>query len=265
MLKQCLTETSGKGYCREYYQLLTDACARAKKAGKEKEAEEYCSQARQLDHHAPPDTDFDGVADDKDAFPQDALETKDTDKDGIGDNSDDDIDGDGTPNSEDKTATGAPTTEAPQVPEPAPAPAPAPATEPPTTLPPTTTQPPTTEAPATEPPTTAAPVTEPPAQEAAAPASAPAGAPGVWPTTKHDRPLPEQGYNEYFRGKHAQYKQYEHYVGDWGDEWPEVDEGWQESIEKHCAKYKHHPRPQWPDWCQRFAVRASKKGVVWDK
>ena len=34
------------------------------------------------------DTDKDGVADDKDAFPNNASETKDTDKDGVGDNAD---------------------------------------------------------------------------------------------------------------------------------------------------------------------------------
>jgi len=41
------------------------------------------------------DRDGDGVADDQDAFPDDATEWKDTDKDGIGDNADDDDDADG--------------------------------------------------------------------------------------------------------------------------------------------------------------------------
>lgn len=47
------------------------------------------------------DTDHDGVPDDKDVFPTDPKESVDTDKDGIGNNSDDDIDGDGAINSED--------------------------------------------------------------------------------------------------------------------------------------------------------------------
>ncbi|MCD6382931.1 MAG: right-handed parallel beta-helix repeat-containing protein, partial [Thermoplasmata archaeon] len=44
------------------------------------------------------DDDNDGFADSKDAFPLNPREWKDTDGDGIGDNSDDDIDGDGVPN-----------------------------------------------------------------------------------------------------------------------------------------------------------------------
>jgi outer membrane protein assembly factor BamB len=47
------------------------------------------------------DNDGDGFANTIDAFPNDALEWLDTDKDGIGDNSDPDIDGDGTPNTQD--------------------------------------------------------------------------------------------------------------------------------------------------------------------
>jgi VCBS repeat-containing protein len=47
------------------------------------------------------DADGDGVADEQDAFPNNANETVDTDGDGIGDNSDPDIDGDGVPNEED--------------------------------------------------------------------------------------------------------------------------------------------------------------------
>jgi hypothetical protein len=51
------------------------------------------------------DTDNDGVNDDVDAFPLDASETLDTDGDGIGDNTDDDIDGDGYSN-DDEIAEG---------------------------------------------------------------------------------------------------------------------------------------------------------------
>jgi len=47
------------------------------------------------------DRDGDGTPDDEDAFPDDAKEWADTDGDGIGDNSDDDIDGDGIPNGKD--------------------------------------------------------------------------------------------------------------------------------------------------------------------
>merc|ERR1719265_2314789 len=47
------------------------------------------------------DSDGEGVTDDKDAYPQDAHEWADPDKDGIGDNADTDRDGDGHPNSED--------------------------------------------------------------------------------------------------------------------------------------------------------------------
>ncbi|NLS13959.1 hypothetical protein HGP28_13785 [Vibrio sp. SM6] len=50
---------------------------------------------------APLDSDNDGVIDENDAFPTDPDETKDTDGDGIGDNSDDDIDGDGVKNDDD--------------------------------------------------------------------------------------------------------------------------------------------------------------------
>ena len=48
-----------------------------------------------------PDSDGDGVPDIRDALPNDATETVDTDGDGIGNNSDTDDDGDGTPDSED--------------------------------------------------------------------------------------------------------------------------------------------------------------------
>ena len=41
------------------------------------------------------DSDGDGVADNEDAFPEDPLETADTDNDGIGNNADSDDDGDG--------------------------------------------------------------------------------------------------------------------------------------------------------------------------
>ena len=47
------------------------------------------------------DADGDGYANTVDAFPNNKLEWLDTDKDGIGDNSDTDIDGDGTPNTQD--------------------------------------------------------------------------------------------------------------------------------------------------------------------
>lgn len=43
----------------------------------------------------PQDADGDGVIDEEDAFPNDALETTDTDGDGVGDNADSDDDGDG--------------------------------------------------------------------------------------------------------------------------------------------------------------------------
>ena len=47
------------------------------------------------------DSDMDGTPDNSDAFPHDPTEWKDTDGDGMGDNSDTDIDGDGFPNEED--------------------------------------------------------------------------------------------------------------------------------------------------------------------
>ena len=47
------------------------------------------------------DSDYDGVADPRDAFPLDASETLDTDSDGIGNNADTDDDGDGVPDSDD--------------------------------------------------------------------------------------------------------------------------------------------------------------------
>ena len=47
------------------------------------------------------DLDDDGVTNDKDAFPNDPNEWKDTDNDGTGDNADKDIDGDGVANGED--------------------------------------------------------------------------------------------------------------------------------------------------------------------
>jgi hypothetical protein len=43
------------------------------------------------------DTDADGVTDDEDAFPADPQETRDTDRDGVGDNTDEDDDDDGMP------------------------------------------------------------------------------------------------------------------------------------------------------------------------
>jgi len=52
-------------------------------------------------NNADQDDDDDGYKDTRDAFPLDASEWNDTDEDGIGDNSDDDIDGDGFPNDED--------------------------------------------------------------------------------------------------------------------------------------------------------------------
>lgn len=54
------------------------------------------------------DTDGDGVVDGQDAFPLDPKETKDTDKDGIGDNVDTDIDNDGVPNNTDPFPTNKP-------------------------------------------------------------------------------------------------------------------------------------------------------------
>lgn len=47
------------------------------------------------------DTDGDGVNDKEDAFPTDASESKDKDRDGLGDSKDSDRDGDGTPNDQD--------------------------------------------------------------------------------------------------------------------------------------------------------------------
>jgi hypothetical protein len=52
----------------------------------------------------PKDYDGDNVTDDQDAFPFDPKEWRDTDGDGIGDNSDSDIDGDGYPNDEEIAA-----------------------------------------------------------------------------------------------------------------------------------------------------------------
>ena len=47
------------------------------------------------------DTDGDKVPDKKDLFPKDIMESKDTNKNGVGDNKDPDIDGDGVPNAQD--------------------------------------------------------------------------------------------------------------------------------------------------------------------
>ena len=52
-------------------------------------------------NHEDPDDDNDGVIDEEDAFPYDALESSDLDWDGIGDNADPDIDGDGALNEDD--------------------------------------------------------------------------------------------------------------------------------------------------------------------
>jgi len=54
-----------------------------------------------IDQSADVDSDGDGVIDTTDAFPNDPDEWRDTDGDGIGDNSDPDIDGDGVPNEQD--------------------------------------------------------------------------------------------------------------------------------------------------------------------
>jgi hypothetical protein len=54
-----------------------------------------------ISNGGPPDSDGDGVPDDRDAFPNDPTEWSDLDHDGIGDNSDPDIDGDGFANGQD--------------------------------------------------------------------------------------------------------------------------------------------------------------------
>jgi len=53
------------------------------------------------------DTDGDGVGDNADVFPEDPAESMDTDMDGVGDVADPDADGDGTPNTEDAFPTDA--------------------------------------------------------------------------------------------------------------------------------------------------------------
>lgn len=72
--------------------LLTTACGGGGGGG----------QNTSTNSSAPPvDSDGDGFADKIDAFPNNILEWLDTDKDGIGDNSDPDIDGDGVANAQD--------------------------------------------------------------------------------------------------------------------------------------------------------------------
>jgi outer membrane protein assembly factor BamB len=62
------------------------------------------------------DTDLDSIIDVEDAFPNDATETNDLDRDGIGDNADDDIDGDGFSNI-DEIAAGSSPADANKIPE----------------------------------------------------------------------------------------------------------------------------------------------------
>jgi hypothetical protein len=97
---------------------------------------------------------------------------------------------------------------------------------------------------------------------AAPPASA---APGAWPGSSNQKhegiPYPEQGYNEYHRGQLAAHNDKQTWVGDWGGEWPWLDETHQESIAKACADEPNN------DWCIRKArIEAQKypepKGIL---
>jgi len=80
------------------------------------------------------------------------------------------------------------------------------------------------------------------------PAAAPAAV-GEWPASSNQKAekvgYPEQGYNEYERGKLAAHNDKETFVGDWLGEWPQMDETHRESVEKAC---KDHPDS---DWCIR--------------
>lgn len=64
---------------------------------------------------------------------------------------------------------------------------------------------------------------------------------------KEIRQLPNQGYNEYARGPPVLHSNLT-YVGDFGSEWPQVNEGRSESYEKWCRT------KQWrdSDWCIRY-------------
>eukprot|EP00746_Dinoflagellata_sp_MGD_P161620 gnl/MRDRNA2_/MRDRNA2_88835_c0_seq1.p1 gnl/MRDRNA2_/MRDRNA2_88835_c0~~gnl/MRDRNA2_/MRDRNA2_88835_c0_seq1.p1 ORF type:complete len:816 (+),score=235.44 gnl/MRDRNA2_/MRDRNA2_88835_c0_seq1:122-2569(+) len=89
-----------------------------------------------------------------------------------------------------------------------------------------------------------------PAPALAGPAAPPAVA-GEWPGSSNKKaegvPYPEQGYNEYHRGNLAAHNDKQTWVGDWGGEWPLMDETHQESIDKACADEPDN------DWCLRQA------------
>lgn len=89
---------------------------------------------------------------------------------------------------------------------------------------------------------------------AASPASAPAFAPvDLGSIDKTNRPLPEQGYDEYDSGTGVQHGNLETMTGDWRSEWPKQDETEDESTTRACKDTNSL-------WCKLWLKDQQKRG-----
>jgi len=82
LVKECTTTSFGTGLCNRVGKHVKKEC-------EEEKNKEACDYAKQLGIDIVIDSDKDGVPDEKDAFPDDPKESKDTDGDGVGDKGDD--------------------------------------------------------------------------------------------------------------------------------------------------------------------------------
>lgn len=238
MFETCKKETSKQGFCQKYQSALSEKC-------KKDPSYKYCEGTK--------DTDGDGILDDIDIFPTDPNEHQDTDGDGVGNNKDHfdedatehtDSDGDGIGDVAEMAA-----------PEPTPDPLDAqagkdsdgdglPDAEDPY---PYNANCPDVDGKCIE------------EEAAGTPEKVEIAKPpmGDWPGAsnqkKEDTPMPEQGYNEYFRGQNATHDDMATFVGDWQGEWPQQDERMQKSVGELC---KEKPN----EWCARFFNRVRIQG-----